>query len=174
MTQAIPPNTSPSRSGCTRASSSPAAGELDYTSAGLVHRQVKDAWQTTDSAGLVLDLKGVTFCDSMGVGVLVLLLRQSREQQRNLALSGIPPLRERILTITGLRTAFQVETSVEEAIQTVQASPQPDAPTAPAHRPDRHSDNGTMTPASTSCRGSIHASELTPPASIGVPLGRYE
>ncbi|MEV5559920.1 STAS domain-containing protein [Nonomuraea wenchangensis] len=98
-----------------------AAGELDYTSAGLLHRQVKDAWEATGSGGLVLDLSGVTFCDSMGIGVLVLLLRQSREQQSTLVLSGIPARLERILAITGLRTAFEVEASVEEAVQLVQA-----------------------------------------------------
>ncbi|MEU1729445.1 STAS domain-containing protein [Nonomuraea sp. NPDC005692] len=68
-----------------------AAGELDHTSAGLLHRQVKDAWEATGSAGLVLDLSGVTFCDSMGIGVLVLLLRQSREQQSTLVLTDIRP-----------------------------------------------------------------------------------
>ncbi|MER7498555.1 hypothetical protein AB0L05_00860 [Nonomuraea pusilla] len=57
--------------------------------------------------------------------MLVLLLNQSREQQAGLALPGIPPHLERILTITGLRTAFQVEASVEEAIQVVQAAPRP-------------------------------------------------
>ncbi|MFI9561637.1 STAS domain-containing protein [Nonomuraea endophytica] len=96
------------------------ASELDYTSAALLHRQVEDAWATTRSAGLVLDLGEVTFCDSMGIGVLVLLLKQRREQQSNLVLSNLPPLLERILTITGLRTAFQVVPSVEEALQTVQ------------------------------------------------------
>ncbi|MEV0310672.1 STAS domain-containing protein [Nonomuraea fuscirosea] len=100
-----------------------AAGELDYTSAGLLHLQVKDAWEATGSRGLVLDLSGVTFCDSMGVGVLVLLLRQSREQQSTLVLSGMPARLERILAITGLRTVFEVEASVEEAVQLVQASP---------------------------------------------------
>ncbi|MFC5828650.1 STAS domain-containing protein [Nonomuraea insulae] len=101
-------------------------GELDYQTSELLHRQVKDAWQATQ--GLVLDLSGVTFCDSMGIGVLVLLLKQSREQHSNLILSAIPPLLERILTITGLRTAFQVEASEQEAIQTVQPPPQPDPP----------------------------------------------
>ncbi|GIH65403.1 hypothetical protein Msi02_62200 [Microbispora siamensis] len=57
----------------------------------------------------------------MGVGVLVLLLKQSREQQSSLVLSSIPPVMERILMIRGLRSAFRVEPSVEEAIQVVQA-----------------------------------------------------
>ncbi|HEX4811874.1 MAG TPA: STAS domain-containing protein [Nonomuraea sp.] len=113
-----------------------AAGELDYASAGLLHRQIKDAWASTQSAGLVVDLSGLTFCDSMGVGILVLLLRQSREQHSTLVLSAIPHHLERILTITGLRTAFQAEASVEEAIQVVQAAgiqatPRPAAPPQP-------------------------------------------
>ncbi|MBE1593316.1 STAS domain-containing protein [Nonomuraea angiospora] len=103
-----------------------AAGELDYTSAGLLHQQLKDAW-AMQPGGLVVDMGGLTFCDSRGVGVLVLLLRQSREQHSPLILSAIPPRLERILTITGLRTAFQVEASVEEAIQVVQAAPKPAA-----------------------------------------------
>lgn len=91
---------------------------------------MKDAWQATQSASLVLDVSGVTFCDSMGVGALVLLLRQSREQHSNLVLAGIPPLLERILAITGLRIEFQGETSAEEAIQTVQVPPRPEPPKA--------------------------------------------
>ncbi|MEW1839210.1 STAS domain-containing protein [Nonomuraea angiospora] len=104
-----------------------AAGELDYTSAGLLHQQLKDAWATTQSGGLVVDMSGLTFCDSRGVGVLVLLLRQSREQQSTLVLSAIPPHLERTLTITGLRTAFHVEASAEKAIQVVQAASRPAA-----------------------------------------------
>ncbi|MFD0886710.1 STAS domain-containing protein [Streptosporangium algeriense] len=104
-----------------------AAGELDYASAGLLHRQAKGAWKTTRSRVLVVDLSGLTFCDSMGVGVLVLLLRQSLEQQSMLVLSGIPRHLERTLAMTGLRNAFQVEASVEEAIQAAQTTSRPAA-----------------------------------------------
>ncbi|GAA2323893.1 hypothetical protein GCM10010149_91510 [Nonomuraea roseoviolacea subsp. roseoviolacea] len=99
-----------------------AVGELDYASAGLLHRRLKDAWATTRSAGLVLDLGGLTFCDSRGIGVLVMLLRQSRDQQASLVLSPLPAHLERVLTMTGVRAALQVAASVEEAIQIVQAS----------------------------------------------------
>ncbi|TDC99600.1 anti-sigma factor antagonist [Nonomuraea deserti] len=68
-----------------------AVGELDYAYARMLHRQLKDAWEMTRSAGLMVDLSGLTFCDSMGVGILVLLLlRQSREQQSTLVLSAVP------------------------------------------------------------------------------------
>ncbi len=80
-------------------------------------------------------LGGLTFCDSMGVGVLVLLLRQSREQQSTLVLSALPAHLGRILTITGLRTAFQVEASVEEAIQVVLRASSLGQPAASAESP---------------------------------------
>ncbi|MFB4274577.1 STAS domain-containing protein [Nonomuraea sp. MTCD27] len=124
----VPPSGSPRRSGRTATSSSRAAGELDDASAAVLHRQVKDIWETTPVAGLVVDLSGVTFCGSASVGVLMLLLRQGRDQRSSLVLSRIQARLERILTITGLRALFQVESSVQEAIQVLQASPRSAAP----------------------------------------------
>jgi anti-anti-sigma factor len=102
------------------------AGELDYQYAGLLHRQVKDAWKVAQPAGLILDLKGVTFCDSMGIGVLVLLLQQSREQKSTLVLANLLPSFERTMVITGLVNAFQVAPSLEEAIEMVSATAGPE------------------------------------------------
>ncbi|TYB56152.1 STAS domain-containing protein [Nonomuraea sp. PA05] len=94
-----------------------ASGDLDYRCADLLHRQVADAWQVTPSMGLVLDLGGLTFCDSMGIGALVVLLNQSRAQRSPLVLSSVPDRVERILSLSGLRDFFHVEASVEAAIQ---------------------------------------------------------
>jgi anti-anti-sigma factor len=44
-----------------------AVGELDHGSAGRLHLQVKDAWATAPSSALVMDLSGLTFCDSTGL-----------------------------------------------------------------------------------------------------------
>ncbi|MGP4101341.1 STAS domain-containing protein [Nonomuraea sp. KM90] len=99
-----------------------ATGELDHQCANLLHRQVKDAWQVAPYAGLVLDLSGLTFCDSMGAGVLVLLLNQSREQGSPLVLSSVPGRLDRILAVTGLREFFLIEPSVEAAIQAAAAA----------------------------------------------------
>ncbi|MFI7153502.1 STAS domain-containing protein [Nonomuraea sp. NPDC050022] len=84
-----------------------------------MHHQVKDPWQAAPSSALVVDLSGVTFCDSTGIGVLVLLLQQSRRQQAGLVLAQVPAPLERILSITSLRTTFQIAPSLEQAIQTV-------------------------------------------------------
>lgn len=105
-----------------------AAGDLDHACAAVLHQRVKAAWEATPAAGLVVDLGGVTFCDSAAVGVLVLLLRQSGEQRSALVLTRLPARVERILTITGLRAVFQVEPSVQEALQFLRASPHSPAP----------------------------------------------
>src|SRR3954464_2404317 len=115
-----------------------ASGELDHHYAGLFQKQIKEAWHALRSTALVVDLSEITFCDSMGVGVLVLLLHQSRAESSPLVLTGIPPQLERILTLTGLRRAFVVEPSVEEAIQTVKGG-----------APPADIDAGTETPAET-------------------------
>ncbi|MCK2215384.1 STAS domain-containing protein [Actinomadura sp. ATCC 31491] len=102
-----------------------AAGELDYQVADVLHRRVSDAWARTPTNGLVLDLSGLSFCDSRCVGVLVGLLQQSRRQGCGLVLCGLPARLERRLTILGLRAVFQVEPSVERAVEAVSGfSPQ--------------------------------------------------
>ncbi|MEV0202547.1 hypothetical protein [Nonomuraea sp. NPDC050691] len=53
---------------------------------------------------------------------MVMLLRQSRDQQAALVLSPLPAHLERVLAMTGVRAALRVAASVEEAIQAVQAS----------------------------------------------------
>ncbi|GAA4970791.1 anti-anti-sigma factor [Nonomuraea thailandensis] len=97
------------------------AGELDQGFATLLERVATEAWAVASASGLVLDLRGLTFCDSRCVGVLLLLLRQSREQKAALVVAGVPQRLERILTMTGLRAMFRVEPSLEAAIEVVRA-----------------------------------------------------
>ncbi|MEV0617739.1 STAS domain-containing protein [Nonomuraea sp. NPDC050404] len=100
-----------------------AGGDLDYQWADLLHREVHEARETATSAGLILDLGGLTFCDSMGVGVLVLLLNESREQGFSLVLSDVPDRVAQILSISGLLDFFLIEPSVEAAIRAADPLP---------------------------------------------------
>ncbi|MDF5755171.1 STAS domain-containing protein [Spongiactinospora sp. TRM90649] len=99
-----------------------AIGELDRRVAEAMRRQVQQAWQSTPSAGLVLDFSKLTFCDSTGLSVLVLLLKHSRAEHSPLVLCNTTTRLERMLSITGLQTQFQVTPSVEQAIQAVKSS----------------------------------------------------
>ncbi|MBP2708653.1 STAS domain-containing protein [Microbispora sp. RL4-1S] len=96
-----------------------ASGDLDYHHAGLFQERIAEARDALAPRGVVLDLGAVTFCDSMGIGVLVLLLNQGREQGIRLVLTRLPAHLERVLTLTGLRVAFRVEPSVDDAVRAV-------------------------------------------------------
>lgn len=57
---------------------------------------------------IVLDLGGVTFCDSQGLGTLVVLSRKASHAQSLLLLSNVGDFLLRVLDITGLRSALMI------------------------------------------------------------------
>ena len=64
---------------------------------------------------LVLDVSGVPFLDSTGLGVLMELHRRLRDNDGAVALVGARPALVRLLTITNLSRALPVYRSVEDA-----------------------------------------------------------
>ncbi|SFC78674.1 anti-anti-sigma factor [Micromonospora sediminimaris] len=57
---------------------------------------------------IVLDLGGVTFCDSQGLGTLVVLSRKASHAQSLLVLTNVGEFLLRVLDITGLRSALMI------------------------------------------------------------------
>lgn len=57
---------------------------------------------------IVLDLGGVTFCDSQGLGTLVVLSRKASHAQSLLMLTHVGDFLIRVLDITGLRSALMI------------------------------------------------------------------
>jgi len=92
-------------------------GELDYQHAPALRAEMDRAWATDAPSMVVADVTGLTFCDSTGVAELILVLRRSRTLGVRLVLVGVQGTLERILTLTGLRSSFEVLGSVEEALQ---------------------------------------------------------
>jgi anti-sigma B factor antagonist len=62
-------------------------------------------------ARIVLDMAGVTFCDSQGLGTLVVLSRKAQHAQSLLALTNVGDFLLRVLDITGLRSALMISSS---------------------------------------------------------------
>ena len=58
---------------------------------------------------VVLDLAGVTFCDSQGLGTLVVLSRKATVAQSVLVLINVGDFLLRVLDITGLRDALMIQ-----------------------------------------------------------------
>ena len=58
---------------------------------------------------VVLDLDGVTFCDSQGLGTLVVLSRKATLAHSCLILINVGEFLLRVLDITGLRGALMIK-----------------------------------------------------------------
>src|SRR5271168_3937385 len=65
---------------------------------------------------VVLQLDGVEFIDSSGLGALVRLMQAARAKGGDLKLSGVPPRIRKTLEMTNLLPQFETYDSVEEAI----------------------------------------------------------
>ncbi|MFF4991558.1 STAS domain-containing protein [Streptosporangium saharense] len=66
---------------------------------------------------LVIDLSGLTFCDSTGLAELLWVLQRSRETGTRLMLAGTNRTLRHMLTTTGLLSFFELADSVEEALE---------------------------------------------------------
>ncbi|WP_412538604.1 STAS domain-containing protein [Longispora sp. K20-0274] len=97
------------------------AGEIDVgTAAGLDRRltAVLDAGRVR----LVIDLTGVTFCDSTGIGVLVNAARRLRIQDLRVHLTGLGPVMVRLVEVTGIGPVFTIHDRLDDAITAATSS----------------------------------------------------
>jgi len=85
------------------------AGEIDVATSPQLRDELH---QLIDqgATGIVIDLSATTFMDSSGLGVLVGLLRRSREQGSGdaLVLEGLQEPVRKVFEITGLNNVFTI------------------------------------------------------------------
>ncbi|GAA1241720.1 MULTISPECIES: STAS domain-containing protein [Oryzihumus] len=90
-------------------------GEIDvYTAPTL--RERLDEQIKAGHTHLVVDLSGVTFMDSTGLGVLVGRLKSVRAQDGSLRLVCSAERILKVFAITGLDKVFQIFGSVDDAV----------------------------------------------------------
>ena len=82
---------------------------------GLVRETIKDLISAGDSR-IVLNLKGVTYIDSAGLGELVGSYASARNQGGQLKLAAVPPKLDDLLQLTKLYTVFAAFESETEAV----------------------------------------------------------
>lgn len=83
------------------------AGEIDMLTAAQLSSIVNETL-AEPPARIVLDMGGITFCDSQGLGTLVVLSRKASHAQTVLSLTNVGDFLLRVLDITGLRSALTV------------------------------------------------------------------
>jgi anti-sigma B factor antagonist len=83
-------------------------GEIDMFTAESLYQQARRLVDQSVSL-LVLDLGGVTFCDSLGVAALVRIYKYGSAAGCRLRLTNLRPHVAHILQISGLDQVFEVE-----------------------------------------------------------------
>lgn len=91
------------------------AGEIDVATAPRLRDRLVQI-VTEGTPHLVVDLSGVSFIDSMGLGALVSGLKRARAHDGDLRLAGPGEHVAKVLSITRLDQAFLVAPTVDAAI----------------------------------------------------------
>ncbi len=86
------------------------AGEIDIHTVPRLVTAVEDSLANGPSR-LLLDMGEVTFCDSQGLGTLVVLNRTATRARSSLVLTNVGSFLDRLLEVTGLRHAFTIRAS---------------------------------------------------------------
>ena len=81
------------------------AGDLDTATVDALHDEVA-AHQRTGAQRVVVDLSGVSFIDSRGLGVLLVLRNAAKRAGHDLVLVPGPPRIQRVFALTRTRGLF--------------------------------------------------------------------
>jgi anti-sigma B factor antagonist len=95
------------------------SGEVEFTTAGELRDRAIAAALAAARPRLVLDLAGVSFCDSSGLSVLVGIWKAVHAQGGQLALAQVPERCRIILTRTGLASFMEMHDTTAQAVAAV-------------------------------------------------------
>lgn len=91
------------------------SGEVDVATAPRLRERLV-SMVTDGQHRIVVDLEGVDFLDSTGLGVLVGALKRVRTHDGELSLVCTQPRILKVFEITGLTKVFSIHDSVDEAV----------------------------------------------------------
>jgi anti-sigma B factor antagonist len=82
------------------------SGEIDMATVGAIHRAVDSAITTAGTNEVVIDLAGVTFCDSSGIAAFDQRYANAAARGVRLRVAQPQPSVRRVLEIAGLMDAL--------------------------------------------------------------------
>ena len=92
-----------------------AQGEIDVSTAPELRQELVEL-ATAGSGSVVVDLQGVDFLDSTGLGVLVSGLKRFRTGGSDLLVVVTNPRIVKVFEITGLTQVFSMHETVDDAV----------------------------------------------------------
>lgn len=85
------------------------AGDLDLATVPQLREAALAALGSADCRTLVLDLDGLTFLDSTGLGCCIELRNRAEEMDLRFELVRVPPSAARTIAISGLSALFELD-----------------------------------------------------------------
>jgi anti-sigma B factor antagonist len=94
-------------------------GELDLYTVPILRGtlEAESVWGPPAPRAVILDLGGLVFCDSSGLGELIAVMNHAQAAGVRLLLSTVPAAVARLLAITGLDKAFTVCPDTDAALR---------------------------------------------------------
>ena len=83
-------------------------GELDHCSAQSIRRELDEMIADPGVKKLVLDLRGLTFMDSSGIGVILGRYRALAQRGGKVAVNNMNPHIERIFILSGMNQIIEI------------------------------------------------------------------
>lgn len=83
-------------------------GELDHCSAQSIRRELNEMIADPGVKKLVLDLRGLTFMDSSGIGVILGRYRALAQRGGKVAVKNMNPHIERIFILSGMNQIIEI------------------------------------------------------------------
>ena len=92
-------------------------GELDHHSAEALREKATEAIEKNAVKHIVLNLEGLSFMDSSGLGVILGRYKQIKQVQGEMYVCSISPFVRRLFEMSGLFKIIQEETNENNALQ---------------------------------------------------------
>lgn len=89
-------------------------GEVDMAAAPQLRSRLMTLASEFAGRSFAVDLGGVGFVDSAGLGVLIGALRRTAESGGRMALLDLQPAVQRVFSITGLNAVFDIRDTRED------------------------------------------------------------
>lgn len=91
-------------------------GELDHHSAEDIRKKIDEEYRRKMLKNIVLDLKGINFMDSSGIGLIMGRYKSTNGNNGKLALINVNPRMEKILTMSGIMKLVKIFENEVEAL----------------------------------------------------------
>ena len=97
-------------------------GDIDRSTAQEIEARLLPQIQA--GTRLILDMRGVNYMSSAGLRMLLIMYRELKEHQGEIALSGLSDRLQDIMAVTGFLKHFTICQSVEQGVALLQSPPE--------------------------------------------------